>query len=374
MAVNKLGLLERLDAGELIIGDGGMVSNLERRGYVNSGANTPEVVVEHPDAVRQLHREFIHSGADVLQALTFKASNGQLQKFGINATCEEISTQACKIAKEVADESERPILVAGCLSETSLFKGPQSRGAVKEQFKSQVEIFREQNVDFVVAEFFRNVEEICWAIETLKDLGKPVVASMCVGEMGDWRSNISTGECAVKMAYAGADVIGLNCLFDPDQTIAGVQAMKASLEAAGYKKHLISQPVAYWMKDAGIDGYSGMPEYPFALEPRSLTRFEMRKYARDAYNAGIRYIGGCCWFEAYHIREMAMELAPERGGLLPPSSAKTGHWGANMKLQTAPWKAQRSTREYWENLIPATSRPFSPAFSKSQFDPNYKES
>ena len=45
-----------------------------------------------------------------------------------------------------------------------------------------------------------------------------------------------------------------------------------------------------------------------ALEPRSLTRFEVRKYARQAYEMGIRYIGGCCGFESRHIREMAEEV------------------------------------------------------------------
>jgi len=46
----KKTLLERLDAGETIIGDGGMIFNLERRGYVHAGHFTPEVVIEHPDA------------------------------------------------------------------------------------------------------------------------------------------------------------------------------------------------------------------------------------------------------------------------------------------------------------------------------------
>eukprot|EP00112_Aurelia_sp_Birch-Aquarium-sp1_P002081 Seg1226.9 transcript_id=Seg1226.9/GoldUCD/mRNA.D3Y31 product="Betaine-homocysteine S-methyltransferase 1" protein_id=Seg1226.9/GoldUCD/D3Y31 len=373
MTTNKRCLIERLDAGEVIVGDGGMISNLERRGYVNSGVHTPEVVVEHPDAVRQLHREFIFSGADVLQPLTFRANNEQLRQYGINATCEEISTKACKIAKEVAAECDRPILVAGSLSETGLYKGPASRGAVQKAFESQIKTFLEQNVDFVVAEYFRYVEEICWAIETLKQSGKPVIASMCIGEFGDWESNVSTGDCAVKMAKAGADVIGLNCCFDPDQVIAGVKTMKVSLEKAGYQKHLISQPVAFWMTDADKSGYDGIPEYPLAMEPRKLTRFDMRKYAREAYNAGIRYIGGCCWFEAYHIREIAMELAPERGGLLPPNSDKTGDWGAQMKRNKFPWISQRSTREYWENLKPSTARPFSSAFSKSQYDPGFND-
>ena len=45
----QVGLLERLDAGEVILGDGGYVVELEKRGYVKAGPWTPEVVLEHPD-------------------------------------------------------------------------------------------------------------------------------------------------------------------------------------------------------------------------------------------------------------------------------------------------------------------------------------
>ena len=46
-----------------------------------------------------------------------------------------------------------------------------------------------------------------------------------------------------------------------------------------------------------------LPEFPFGLEPRILTRWDMHRYARQAYELGVRYIGGCCGFEAYHIRD-----------------------------------------------------------------------
>ena len=62
---------------------------------------------------------------------------------------------------------------------------------------------------------------------------------------------------------SGADVIGLNCCFDPQHLVEAVKTMKIALEKAGYKKHLICQPVGFWTPDAGIDGYLGLPEYPF---------------------------------------------------------------------------------------------------------------
>ena len=49
-----------------------------------------------------------------------------------------------------------------------------------------------------------------------------------------------------------------------------------------------------------------------ALEPRVCTRWEIQKFAREAYNMGIRYIGGCCGFEPYHIRAIAEEVSELR--------------------------------------------------------------
>ncbi len=48
--------------------------------------------------------------------------------------------------------------------------------------------------------------------------------------------------------------------------------------------------------------------FSLALEPRVLTRWDCRRYAREAYEAGVRYFGGCCGFEPYHMREVAEEV------------------------------------------------------------------
>ena len=68
------------------------------------------------------------------------------------------------------------------------------------------------------------------------------------------------------------------------------------------------------------------------MEPRTLTRFDVHKYARDAYELGVRYIGGCCGFEPYHIRAISEEVQNERHGFLPPASAKHVPWGGALKM------------------------------------------
>merc|ERR1719464_2690838 len=124
------------------------------------------------------------------------------------------------------------------------------------------------------------------------------------------------------MAKAGADLIGLNCLFGPFVMLDCMKVMKDALDKEGLKCHLMCQPLGYRVPDAGHFGWINIPEFPYALEPRQITRIEAAKYARAAYDMGIRYIGGCCGFEPYHIRAMAEELSAERGKL-PEASKKT---------------------------------------------------
>src|SRR5436853_5039549 len=108
-------ILQRLAEGP-VLGDGGYLLELEKRGYVQAGPFTPEVVIEHPDALAQLHREFLRAGVDVLQTMTFYASDDKLATVGLEGKVDEINRNAVRIARQVADEGDA--LVAGNLSLT----------------------------------------------------------------------------------------------------------------------------------------------------------------------------------------------------------------------------------------------------------------
>ncbi|ELU05417.1 hypothetical protein CAPTEDRAFT_177589 [Capitella teleta] len=359
MSSTKRGILERLNAGEVVIGDGGFVFALEKRGYVKAGPWTPEAAVEHPEAVRQLHREFLRAGSDVMQAFSFYASDDKLCNRGNEAkekfTGAGINKAACDLAKEVAAEGNA--ITLGGLCQTPTYLSGKGKKATQEVFLKQAKVFVDNGMDFLLCEYFEHVEEIEWAIEVCKTLGKPVAATMCIGPEGDLHGN-SAGDCAVRMVKAGADIVGINCHFDPFVCLEGMRKMKAGLDAAGLKAHLMVQPLAFHTPDAKKQGFIDLPEFPFALEPRIATRWDMHRYAREAYEIGIRYIGGCCGFEPYHIRAVAEELAKERGKL-PKGSDKHDMWGQGLRMHTKPWVRARADRKYWETLCPASGRPYS---------------
>src|SRR5947207_15562388 len=92
----KLGLLERLAAGP-VIGAEGYLFEFERRGYLQAGAFVPEVVLDHPDLVAELHREFVHAGSDVVEAFTYYAHREKLRVVGREKDLEKINRKALKI-------------------------------------------------------------------------------------------------------------------------------------------------------------------------------------------------------------------------------------------------------------------------------------
>src|ERR1700738_1113837 len=112
------GILERLAQG-VVLGAEGYVFELERRGYIKAGPFVPEVVLDYPDAVRELHREFLRAGADVMVALTYYAHREKLRDVGREGDLEAMNRQAVRLAREVAREGDA--LVAGDICNTWAF-------------------------------------------------------------------------------------------------------------------------------------------------------------------------------------------------------------------------------------------------------------
>src|SRR6059036_3084603 len=97
---SRKGLVERLAEGPIICAEG-YLFELERRGYVQAGAFVPEAVLDHPDVVEQVHRDFVHAGSDVVEAFTYYAHREKLSVIGKVEQVEEMNRNALAVAKSV---------------------------------------------------------------------------------------------------------------------------------------------------------------------------------------------------------------------------------------------------------------------------------
>jgi len=300
----------------VVLGDGGYLIELERRGYVDSGSGreqvgtgrgsgqfTPEVALEHPEALRELHREFLHAGSQVLQALTFFGTREKLNRAGYGAQTEAINAAAVKLAREVAGDRA---LVAGSVSRTQLLEreGGGALGAARDHLAEQIRLLRDAGVDFLILETFFHLAEMKVALECAAASGLPAIATMSFRPLiTRCTDGHAPAECARVMADLGAIAVGANCEQEPARMLPLLREMRAAVGVP-----LAAQPAAFRTTDA-CHCFTRQPAFPDDLETIQVSRREFLEFGRVARTEGIRYAGGCCGCNPAYIRALARGLA-----------------------------------------------------------------
>jgi betaine-homocysteine S-methyltransferase len=342
------GLLERLDRGAVICAEG-YLFDFERRGYLQAGAFVPEVVLDHPELVKGLHREFVHAGSDVVEAFTYYAHREKLRILGKEDLLEPMNRQALALAKEVADESG--MLFAGDICNTNVFDpdDDDSIRAVRMMFEEQVGWAAEAGVDFVIGETFSWGEEALIALEVIKEAGVPAVITLAIHQEPETREGWSPEDACKRLEDAGAAVVGLNCIRGPRTMLPLLERIRNTVQG-----HVAALPVPYRTTDEQPSfqslrdpDCSCLPDdrpFPTALDPFTCNRYELGEFGKEAYELGIRYLGVCCGAGPHHIRSLAEAL-----GRRPAASRYTADMSKHAFLGSDPsLKAQN--QEYAQKL------------------------
>jgi betaine-homocysteine S-methyltransferase len=308
-------IMNLIRSRKLVLGDGGYLIELERRGYVDSGSGrekvgtgkgsgqfTPEVAIEHPEALRQLHLEFLRAGSQVLQALTFFGTREKLNRAGYGAQTEAINGAAARIAREAAGGAA---LVAGSVSRTQLFEreGSSAASHVRDLLAEQIRILHAAGVDLLILETFFHLEEMLIALECAQPTGLTVIATMTFRpQTSECTDGHSPAACARAMVDAGASVVGANCEQQPPRMLEILRGMRKAVDAP-----IAAQPAAFANTDE-TPCFTRMPQFPDALETIQVSRAEFAEFAKHAKSEGITYLGGCCGCNPAYVRAMANAL------------------------------------------------------------------
>jgi len=315
-------LLQRLDEGPVICAEG-YLFELERRGYLQAGAFVPEVVLEHPETVMQLHRDFIHAGSDVVEALTYYAHREKLRIIGREHDLEPINRRALEIAGTVAREAGA--LFAGGICNTNIYdpNDAKSRDAVRAMFDEQVAWAADADVDYVIGETFSWAQEALIALDVIKRANKTAVITLAMHQADVTRENWTIADACKRIADAGADVVGLNCIRGPATMMPLLREARKAVST-----HMAALPVPYRtsddqpsfqsLRDAHWHFDEGTRPFPVALDPFTCNRYEIADFGAQALAMDIRYLGVCCGAGPHHIRALA-----EAVGKHPPASKYT---------------------------------------------------
>ena len=334
-------LIDRLNKGPVLCAEGYLFA-MERRGYLSAGAFVPEVVLEHPEVVSQLHREFIRAGSDVVQAFTYYGHREKLRIIGKEHLLESLQKNALQIAKDAANEfKDLDLMVCGDVANTNIYDHSDKKSIIECQkmYEEQVGWAKEAGVDFVIAETINWTGEMKIALKAIKDEGLIAVTNFAIPRGDKTREGYTPEDACKMMEDLGADVVGLNCYRGPKMTMKLLEKIRKTVSC-----HVAGLPVPYRtteeepgflnITDNGCDCIPGDNAFPVALDNLFCNRFEMAKFASDCLEKKINFIGICCGAEAHHVREMSVAIGKKPISMkYMPDMSKHFHHGSDKTLK-----------------------------------------
>jgi len=281
-----------------LLADGATGTNLFDMG-LESGEAPEAWLLEHPDRVQALHQSFVDAGSDIFLTNTFGGTRHRLKLHGLDDQVTSLNRTAARLARGIADEADRPVLVAGSVGPTGELLTPlgklEKTDAVN-SFKEQIEGLVEGGIDLVWIETISAPDELEAAAEAARSFDLPVCATMSFDSAGRTMMGLTPRAFASLAADFNLDGFGANC---------GVGASDLMSSVIGFADATPTQPII-------AKANCGIPSYEDGRIVYSGTVEQMAAYAQLARAAGAKIIGGCCGTKPEHIRAMRSALDEEQ--------------------------------------------------------------
>ncbi len=306
-----------LKAGQPILADGAMGTLLHARGE-GFDACFDELNLIDPELVAGIHRDYAAAGAQILETNTFGANRFKLARHGLEEKVGEINAAAVALARQAAEASGRPILVAGSVGPLGVRLAPFGRVKPEQAqavFAEQIGALAEAGADLIILETHSDVDEIAEGVRAARRVSSlPVVAMLTFTRDDRTLLGDTAAEVARRLAEIGVDVAGANCSGGPAQLLRLIEQMRQAVP----ELPLAVMPNAGW------------PERVADRIMYPATAAYFGEYAVAFERAGATLIGGCCGTTPEHIAAMRAALDhPQTDlphvSLAPVQPAGNGH-------------------------------------------------
>ena len=274
-----------------ILADGATGTNLFGMG-LETGDPPEPWNIDYKDRIRSLHQGFVDAGSDLFLTNSFGGTSFRLRLHNLESKVFELNKAAAVIAREVADHSNRLIIVAGSMGPTGEMIEPHGLMTPKEAmeaFKAQAEGLAEGGVDVLWLETMYSMEELEAAMDAVKDIGLPVCATMSFDTAGKTMMGVTPANLAKKSKDLNLNGFGANCGIGAPDLLATINDISKNVD-----------PDTVVISKANC----GIPEFVDGNIIYSGTEELMSKYVQIAMNSGARIIGGCCGTSFDHVRAM----------------------------------------------------------------------
>ncbi len=306
-------------SGKVIILDGATGTQLQKRG-MPAGVCPEKWVIENPDAIVQIQREYIDAGSDIIFAPTFGANRIKLADYDLEGQTIEMNRRLAALSREAAGQRA---LVAGDIGSTGSFVKPFGDMPFEEcvsAYKEQVRGLLEGGVDLFAIETMFDIQEARAALLAIKEsCDLPVFVSMTFDESRRTLTGADPVTALITLQSLGADAFGCNCSTGPAQMVEIIKILKPYARVP-----LLAKPNA------------GMPRLVKGKTVFDMGAAEFGSYTESFVEAGANLIGGCCGTSPEYISELSRHssgLEPRSVECKPysavTSSRKTVFFGAN---------------------------------------------
>ncbi len=289
-----------------LVADGAMGTMLYAQGvFINRCYD--ELNLSTPALVREIHEQYVHAGAEILETNTFGANRMRLAGYGLSDRVQEINLAGVRIARDAAQDKAFVAGSVGPLGVRIEPLGPTSYAEARAAFREQVAALVSAGVDLLILETFANLEELREAIFGAREAaGNDIVlvAQVTIDDFGNMPGGSAPETFARRLDEWPADVIGCNCTAGPRATFETIEKM-----ALYSRKPMSAMPNAgHPARVEGRSIYLCSPEY-------------MAHYAKRFLQTGVRIVGGCCGTTPDHIRMVRAEVRTVQPGKPGPAPA-----------------------------------------------------
>ena len=298
--------LERIDSGEILILDGAIGTELQRRGApMDSVAWCAVATRSHPDLLRQIHLDYIEAGADIITTNTFSTARHVLDAAGLGEETAQVNREAVELARQAIEQSGGDVLLAGSMSSTRPLNEPAMRPTgdrVAASYKEQASLLADEGVDVIVAEMMVDIPNASLVLEAAQETGLPVMVGWSASLDADGRAVPYRGERQVETAqHSFSELMERGVSLGGD--VAGI--MHSHVSATGPALEVLAQ---HW--DGPLMAYAetGWFEPPNWVFAETASPDEYAVLAGGWVDLGVSVIGGCCGTTADHIATLRAAL------------------------------------------------------------------
>lgn len=285
----------------VLILDGAMGTMLQARG-LKAGECPEQMILDAPDVVEGVHREYAAAGAQVIVTNTFGGNRTKLAHYGLEDKVHQINTRAIELARSGGGDD---VFVLGSIGPSGRFLEPVGDANFDEMvevFAEQVRAFVEAGADGISCETFLDIRELKAAVMACREYSNlPIVAMMTFDDEGRTVLGTSPEAAAVTLDALQVDVIGSNCGLG----IEGMYEVLCRMRPCTDRPLIAQANAGLPVLRAGETVFPATPE-------------EMTLYHERLIELGVRIIGGCCGTTPEHIRVMRAALDPLEQGWNPP--------------------------------------------------------